>query len=329
MKMKTSQLNSKKEMDAGTDYSAIWKELDSLKKSNDVVTQNSTKISYTNCSGCGSENLIDDDCDLVCVDCGLVTKEHVDFIGTYYDTCGNLMYFNNSNEEFSNTPWKHTKPNDRLRKMSEWMKWSNDERAEHKLKRHIEELCCKLDIGSALVETISDICVYVFSEVKKHDGLKRGKVKDGIICACIMYIGKENRILFDYNVMCKKLGLSMKYVTHAEDLMIELINKNKLKLHKWSIHKTVDPMHYVVKIINEKEYSVPTEILRNTSDLLEKYSKILGNHTPYAISIACLYKAFVDCGAKVQFKEFCKAFKTSMPTISKTLQAMKTAEKNN
>lgn len=301
--------------------SAIWKDFDELTKRKDTETP-PTKISFTQCSGCASENLIDDGCDLVCVDCGLVTKEHLDFIGTFYDTCGNIMYYNNSNEEFNNTPWKHTKPNDKIKKMTDWMKWSNDERNEHKLKRHVGELCCKLEIQNGLVEPICNLCVYVFREIKKHDGLKRGNVKNGIILACIMYIGKSSGVMFNYNAMCSKLGMGMKYVTHAEDLMIELSSKNKLNLDISSIHKTVDPMDCVYSATRAYKGNIPSKVLDQTSKLVQKYSGTIHNHTPHAIGIACLFKALKDYGAQVNFKEFCKAFNSSMPTISKTLQAM-------
>jgi hypothetical protein len=212
--------------------------------------------------------------------------------------------------------------------MNEWMMWSNADRIEYKLKLHVTEICYKLDIKDALNNVIGNLCAHVLQKIKEHDGLKRGKVKDGIIIACIIYVGKCEGIVFDHNKMSKKLGIPMKFITRGEDLLLELVRSKKINLDKWCLHKTPTPFQYVLNVTSKLHLSIPSHIFDYTETFINKHSNSIKNHTPAAIGSACFYKALLDNGATVDLKGFCSAFKISTPTMHKTLKALSIQYKN-
>jgi hypothetical protein len=206
--------------------------------------------------------------------------------------------------------------------MNEWMMWTNAERIEYKLKLHVTEICYKLNIDNSLGNVIGNICTYVLEKIKQHDGMKRGKVKDGIIIACIMYVGKSEGIVFDYNTMSKKLDIPMKFITRGEDLILQLVRSKNINLDKWCLHKTLSPFQHVLNISSKLNLNIPSHIFDYTESTINNHSDCIKNHTPSAIGSACFYKSLVDNGATVDFKEFCSAFKISAPTMHKTLKAL-------
>ena len=76
--------------------------------------------------------------------------------------------------------------------MQDWFMWTNDEKNSYKLSNYTKDLCNKLSIPDTLTPLICNIVNVVISAIKKYEGTKRARVKDGIILSCIEYVGKEN-----------------------------------------------------------------------------------------------------------------------------------------
>ena len=184
-------------------FDYIWDEIDQIKNNN--VEQNNSAKYITCCTNCESTN-IETYKDIICGDCGLVLSEN--------RISDNIIFSGECNDtnKFNNISIK----SNRLSKIKEWYTWTNDEKNTYKLKEYIKSLCERLQIIESIVSTIIDKSIIVMDCVKKNDGTKRGRVKDGIIITCIHHISKFTSTPYCYIDLSNKIDLDIKYVTKAE-----------------------------------------------------------------------------------------------------------------
>jgi hypothetical protein len=161
----------------------------------------------------------------------------------------------------------------------------------------------------------------VINIIKKTDGTKRARVKDGIILNCIYYVSKNKHMQISF--LAKKLNLDMKYVTRAEKLIVELINSKKLIFEK-SFLETNSPYTCVNAIIQKKNIKIDVEILQLFKKLINicEENDILLDHTPNAIGVCCLYYIFCLKNINIDAKKMGQLFSLSPVTILKTFNKL-------
>jgi len=298
----------------------IWNVFEVEKENkNDDVPKTNESLNISCCKNCSSNNLQKDNYQIICGDCGLVLGD--DRISSNYGFDG----INN----LSNFPAKHkTQYNNKISKMQEWYMWTNEEKNIYKLKTYVKELCDKLQIPEYLIPSITDTCVLVMDSIKKSDGTKRARVKDGILVACIHYVTKDTHIPFSYIDMVKKLELDIKYVTRAEKMILELINSKKLNLDKKTILETKKPYDYIVETVNKYNLKISPEILNYVKLLIEicEDNDLLLDHTPLSIAVSCFYYILKLKTIDIDLKIFSEFYNLSIVTVVKTYNKLKVYE---
>jgi len=305
-------------MNSTDDFNLIWKDFEMASK---YETNNASSKPFQThlneksdmCSNCLSNNLRYNDNDCVCQDCGLVIKE--DRLNT------NISYDNTT------IPAKYNNNfNSRISKMQEWYMWSNEEKNTYKLKTYVKNLCIRLKIIDSLINDIVDTSVMVINCIKKNDGTKRARVKDGIILCCIHYVSKDTSTPYLYLDLIKEMYLDIKYVTRAERVILELINSKKLHLDKNIILETRKPFDYVNNIIKKHKLQINFDVLKDVKILIEicEDNDILLDHTPLSIGVGCFYYILQFKNIDIDLKIFSELYGLSSVTIIKTFNKLKT-----
>jgi transcription initiation factor TFIIIB Brf1 subunit/transcription initiation factor TFIIB len=282
----------------------IWSDLQNLQNE---TNQDHTKDSST-CKNCKGNNLQYVRCDLTCCDCGLVMDNQL------YDN----VSFTNSEETQKG---KYNITFHRMSKMQKWYMWSNEEKNNYKLTSYTETLCSELNIPESLVSSICETVVKVLNTIKKYDGTKRARVKDGIILVCIHYVTKHSSIPYlSAHKLAKKLNLNIKYITKAESIVLELVNCGKLNLDRNILLNVKTPYDFVLEGIKAKKIKVSNNLI-NTIKLLiqicEKHDLLL-DHTPLSIGVACFYYIITMNHMNTDIKVLSEIFDLSSITILKS-----------
>jgi transcription initiation factor TFIIIB Brf1 subunit/transcription initiation factor TFIIB len=297
------------------DLEEIWKELDNenLKMKSKIVN---TSSEIFVCRNCESDNL-NRDGQIICQDCGLVLDDCRIVSKSSYDN-----YDNTNTQEFKSNKYPNS---NKMLKMQEWYMWTNEEKNIYKLKTYIQNLCLQLHIIENLVNYIVETTVLVMNCIKKNDGTKRARVKDGIIIMCIHYVTKDTDTPYSYVDLSKQLNLDMKYVTKAERIILELINSKKLKLDKMLVLKTQNPFHYVTTIINKNNMKISKEILNKVQILilLCEDNDLLLDHTPLSVGVSCFYYILKLENMDIDLKKFSELYNLSVVTVVKTYNKLK------
>ena len=146
----------------------IWKEFKTDKSKDKGIYKNDQ---YKSCTNCFGENLHTNYLDLICYDCGLVISSNYVTNCSSFETVPEAIpkkkYSNNYNKKIS--------------KMQDWYMWTNDEKNIYKLKTYVKNLCKDLKISEYLIEEIVNVVTMVMDTIKRNDGTKRARVKDGIL----------------------------------------------------------------------------------------------------------------------------------------------------
>jgi transcription initiation factor TFIIIB Brf1 subunit/transcription initiation factor TFIIB len=297
------------------DLEQIWKELDNENynlKNNNLENQSLNKKSQIYyCTSCASENLSKEG-QIICQDCGLVLDNFSLSSKGVYDN------YNNTTSE-TNTKYNFSKSNKML-KRQEWYMWTNEEKNIYKLKSYIHTLCVQLNIVDNIINYIIDTTVLVMECIKKNDGTKRARVKDGIIIMCIHYVTKDTNTPYSYVDLSKQLNLEIKYVTKAERLILELLNSKKLKLDKMTVLKTQKPFDYVINTINKHKLDISKDILNKVQELilLCEDNDLLLDHTPLSVGVSCFYYILKLENIDIDLKIFSELYNLSSVTVIKT-----------
>lgn len=289
-------------------FDYIWDEIDQIKNNN--VEQNNSAKYITCCTNCESTN-IKTYKDIICGDCGLVLSEN--------RISDNIIFSGECNDtnKFNNISIK----SNRLSKIKEWYTWTNDEKNTYKLKEYIKSLCERLQIIESIVSTIIDKSIIVMDCVKKNDGTKRGRVKDGIIITCIHHISKFTSTPYCYIDLSNKIDLDIKYVTKAEKSISELVNMNILDFKEFKEMKKINPYNYILSTIKKNNIKVSNDILKKAKTLIEicEDNDILQDHTPLAIGCCCFYYILKSHeNINIDLKMFSNIYNISIVTIVKT-----------
>ena len=212
--------------------------------------------------------------------------------------------------------------------MQEWYMWSNEEKNVYKLKTYIIELCNKLYIPEFLFSNIIELCVNVIELIKKTDGTKRARVKDGILVICIYYVTKDTSTPFSYVDMAKRLNLDIKYVTRAERMILELVNSKRLNLDKKIMLDTKKPFDYIAESINKYNLNISKDILKLVKILIEicEDNDLLLDHTPLSIAVSCFYYILKLRNVETDVKIFSEFYNLSIVTVIKTYNKLKVYE---
>lgn len=260
----------------------------------------------------------------------------------YDSTCNSCGLMLNDNQEFSNYSYEepiqykssYTGNNTRLKKMQEWMMWTNEEKTEYKLNKYTKELCDKLQIHEQFVDAVCNLVSQVMNAIKSScDGPKRSRVKDGIIIVCIYYISKGSSNVYSYIDLAKKIDLNMKYISKADKVLMELINSNKLNLSSDfmdNFYKTENPIDYVTKIIDKYQLNINKQILDQVIELINicEDNDILLDHTPLSVGVSCFYYILDINNIEINVKMFSELYDLSMVTVLKTFNKLKLHKSN-
>lgn len=299
-----------------TNLDLLWKEFDSAASLNERISSKSS-TSKDECTCCFGKRLKYIDNDYVCLDCGLIIDE--DRLNT------NCSFESPQPQQMT----IKCSSNSRLSKMQEWYMWSNEEKNTYKLKVYVRNLCQRLHIVESLVEHICNIVVMVMDSVKRNDGTKRARVKDGIIISCIHYVSKDTSTPYSYVDMAKMLNLDIKYVTRADKLILELINCKKLNMDKALILDTMKPYDYVVNTIQKYNIKVDRSVLQDVKTVIEicEDNDVLLDHTPLSIGVCCFYYILQLRNIDIDLKVFSELYDLSVVTVVKTYNKLKIHDK--
>jgi transcription initiation factor TFIIIB Brf1 subunit/transcription initiation factor TFIIB len=293
----------------------LWKEFDSANTLN--VKQIKSVIKNDQCTNCLGEKLGYVDNNYVCMECGLIIDEDRINTNCSFDTLQQTVSV------------KCSKPNSRLSKMQEWYMWTNEEKNTYKLKVYVRNLCVKLNIVECLVENICNIVNMVMDSIKRNDGTKRARVKDGIIVSCINYVSKDTSTPYSYITMAKTLNLDIKYITRADKLILELINCKKLNMNKSLILDTMKPYDYVINTIQKYNIKIDNKVLSDVKTVIEicEDNDVLLDHTPLSIGVCCFYYILQLRNIEIDLKVFSDLYDLSVVTVVKTYNKLKIHDK--
>ena len=309
---------------------SIWKELDSIKNNSNSENTNNTKtkiqetdVDISECKNCESHNIGFQATDFVCFDCGYIIESNTIYHQSYL------------NSDFTDqTPQHYQKRNinntsagfNKIQKMQNWFMWTNEEKNIYKLETYTIEFCNKIGIPEHIIQDICKIVKYTMISIKQHEGTKRGKVKDGIIIVCIYY---QSKLTYEcsnsLSQLAKKANIDYKYISKAENIILELINNNKLKLDKQILLETKTPYEYVQDVIKKNNIKVPPKILKQIKKLIDicEDRDLLLDHTPLSIGVCCFYYIIQLNDIKIDIKMFSDLYDLSVVTVIKTFNKLK------
>lgn len=312
---------SKKENNIDIDH--IWNQLDNYNYISDNCNSINDNVltSSKTCNKCGNNNIVEYNYEITCNNCGLVLNSNF---------CSNTTSFE-SNENVVSQKKTYSNNSCKLKKMQDWYTWTNDEKSQYKLGQYTKNLCQQLNIHENIIDNVCETVYKVMDIIKKQDGTKRARVKDGIILVCIQYVYNY----FNENInkptaidLSKKIDLDIKYITKAEKIVLELINKNPNMLNKSAILDIKQPMEYVYHVNTKHNLQISKSILDKVEYLIHKCEKnnILLDHTPLSIGVCCLFYILKINNIEIDLKLFSNIYNLSVVTVMKTYNKLKSSE---
>lgn len=297
----------------------IWNDFDKLteeKNDTNIESNPENKEGGCNlkCKNCESVNISIGEAEFVCNDCGLVSDQV--FSSTVFLNNNiplSKVKITNYNNQFS-----------KIQKMQEWFMWTNDEKNSYKLSNYTKDLCSKINIPEMLIPMICNIVNIVMSAIKKYEGTKRARVKDGIILSCIEYVANDNNLNISSCELAKKINLDIKYITRADRIILELINNNKLSLKKTTALNIKTPIEYILSVINKNKLDIPEILIKKLNALIKfcETNDILIDHTPLSIGVCCFYYILKTNNIEIDIKIFAELYDLSIVTILKTFNKL-------
>lgn len=297
---------------------------DDMNKSK-LDSQSNLTMSPSKCRSCDSCNIIYDEVNVTCRDCGLIQSESLNVSDYSYE----------KDVESTNFKKCGSKSSKRIIQMQEWYMWSNSEKNDYKLNKYTKDFCYKLNISENIMNEVCDLVVKIMNAIRKrNDGPKRSKVKDGIIIACIYYISKNIRdgVVYSYIDLAKKSNLDMKYISKADKIIMELMSFNKengLNIDKNVITQTERPIDYVSKILGKYNLTTTFEdidhIMKQINMLIIicEDNDLLIDHTPLSVGVTCFYYILVLNNIDIDMKMFSMMYDLSVVTVMKTYNKLK------
>lgn len=165
-----------------------------------------------------------------------------------------------------------------------WNNYSKEEKKKYQLHKHIKERCELYNLPDNLIDKISNVVYKILILIEEVcDGVKRGKVKDGIILTSIRYVCYLEHFELNEAVVENNL-LDKKYISKANKMIMELVNLNKLQLYDFN--------NYIHSYTQEKQYHLSNKQDAQNHEKLVQYcheTDLLLEHSEKMIRIACLY----------------------------------------
>jgi transcription initiation factor TFIIIB Brf1 subunit/transcription initiation factor TFIIB len=312
----------------------VWDQLDAITRddatrSSGLGHSNPTSLSHIQleesshtpllCGHCGSDGIdVLDDFKIICFSCGVTSTFATDVVTNEFTP----------NEIPQRYCKKSSKELCKLQKRLGWCQYTNEEKNEYKLKSYIEELCGRLGISEGLVSQIKSTVVDVMNIIKSTEGTKRARVKDGIILACIEYVGKRNGVSLSATKLGKSIDIDIKYVTKAEGILLELLHTKKLALDKHTLLSTRTPFGYVEDMFRKRRLNVSSDVLDTVKRVIQicETNEFLLDHTPLSIGVSCFYYVIsdvFDSDDGLDIREFAQMYNLSVVTVAKTTAKLK------
>jgi transcription initiation factor TFIIIB Brf1 subunit/transcription initiation factor TFIIB len=272
--------------------------------------------SHLKCKNCESRNISVSESEFVCNDCGLVSDQIFSstvFLNNDVQVTKFKNNYNNNNNQYC-----------KIQKMQEWFMWTSEEKNSYKLSTYTKDLCTKLNIPEMLISVVCNTVNIVMSAIKKYEGTKRARVKDGIILSCIEYVANDNNLNISACDLAKKINLDIKYVTRADRIILELINNNKLNLKKNTALNVKTPIDYILNVINKNNLDIPEILIKKVKALIKfcETNDILIDHTPLSIGVCCFYYILKTHNIELDIKIFADLYDLSIVTILKTFNKL-------
>ena len=282
-----------------------------------VCSKNKRGANEEKCDHCGNLQIYYNNNETVCYECGLIL---------------NSAPFD-STPTFESTPTTYRKPsapNHKLTKLQNWYMWSNEEKNAYKLSTYTKTLCTQLSVHESLVPSICDTVCNVMDTIKKYDGTKRARVKDGIILVCIQFVSKDASAATELSAveLARKLKLDIKYITKAEKLILELVNGGKLHFSKQCLLGFRTPFDYVKETIHKKHLKIPEPIISKVEWLIRlcEANDLLLDHTPMSVGVCCFYYILKTYDISIDTRMFSELYDLSFVTLIKTYNKLKQSE---
>jgi transcription initiation factor TFIIIB Brf1 subunit/transcription initiation factor TFIIB len=283
------------------------------------------------CKDCSGSIVSNNIHEYVCNNCGLIQESSgCDFVPeTQYP-----------NTEPRKSSYNYTKGNVKLKKMQNWYMWTNEEKNAYKLAMYTRGLCNKVGVSDAneycenIIQTTCDTVIEVMKVIREQDGTKRARVKDGIILVCLQYVLRNANMTIGKNSISsaidfgKSIDLNIKYITKAENTILEYVNNGKLNLKKQTVLKTKKAYDYVEEVIKRNKFKIAADIMHQLKNLIDycEENDILLDHTPLSIGVCCFYYILKDNHIEIDTKVFSDLYNLSSVTVMKTFNKLKQHE---
>lgn len=291
----------------------LWDEFLLCKNGVQTKTDQSAcnQVTYSICKSCEGTNLKYTPDEVICGECGYILSQFL---------CDNYNYS-------PAVETSHVKKSCKVNKLQNWYMFTNEEKNNYKLVTYTKDLCTKLEINESIIPAICETVVMVLNSIKKYDGTKRARVKDGIILSCIQYVYKTSSLSNHMSSieLAKKIELDIKYITKAEKLILEMINNGCLNLDRDTILDIKTPYHYVQEVIYKHNLKIHSVILDQIKLLISvcENKDLLLDHTPLSIGVCCFYYILKLSQIEIDIKLFSDLYELSVVTVLKTFNKLK------
>lgn len=284
------------------DLDVIWKQLDTLK--NDSLDKSNDNI-QTKCIQCEQSAFEIIANDKVCTNCGLVSEQSVSFVNESFEPEIQRRYNNKL---------------DKLSKMQEWYMWSNEEKSNYKLQMYIQDVCSQLCIPEMYIQRVYETVIVVLNAVKKFEGTKRAKIKDSIILLCIEMVSKS----FSAIQLGKKMNIEARFISKAEQTIIELVNSKKLDLKTVDIHGVKTPIDSIRDGLQKRNINIDSRLIYKVKCLINicDTHDLLIDHSPLSIGVGCLYYILQKYNINIDARVIADIYNLSHVTVLKTFNQL-------
>jgi len=281
------------------DLDVIWNQLDSLKA---IEECDEIKVKCVQCEQSAFEIISNEK---VCTNCGLVSDQSVSFVNESFEPEIQRRYNN-----------KH----DKLSKMQEWYMWSNEEKSNYKVQLYVQDFCSQLGIPEMLVQRVYETVLTINNAVKKFEGTKRAKVKDSIILLCIEMVSKD----FSAIKLAKSIKLEAKFISKAEQIIIELVNSKKLDLKKTDVHGVKTPLECIREGLRKRNINIDDRLIYKVKCLIDICDShdLLIDHSPLSIGVGCLYYILQKYNINIEARVIADIYSLSHVTVLKTFNQL-------
>lgn len=168
------------------------------------------------------------------------------------------------------------------------------------------------------VLSLSSNILYLISKKKENNGkiLQKSKIKHALILLTICSLYKN----IDLKKTLKLIDLDIKYISKVEILINELIANKDIPIDYFTINQ--NPLLKITSINNNV---IPDYILKDTNNMFIQLSSNITflEHTPYSLSVSCLYYLLEKNKFSFNLAEFCFIYNLSMTTITKIIYKIK------